>query len=374
MATILIVGPAYPLRGGIANLNETLALKLEQKNHQVEIISFYYQYPSFLFPGKSQTENVDEIPTLSIKNLISSVNPISWIKTARYINSRQPDLIVFRYWLPFMAPALGSIARLIKKGRKIAVVDNIIPHEKRPGDHLLTRWFCSSMNGFLAMSKNVLEDISKFTDNQNKVFSPHPVYDMYGEILSIKEARERIQLDVNDRIILFFGFIRKYKGLLLLLQSMDNPEIRKRNIKLLIAGEFYDQKNEYIDYIKTHNLEHMVFIHDHFIDRHRVNAYFCAADLIVQPYIQATQSGVTQIAYHFNKPMLVTNVGGLSEIVSHMKNGYVVEVKESSIRNALIDFYDNDRNNEFSEHTKLWKKKFEWDFFIENLFTLSGLK
>ncbi|HNQ13661.1 MAG TPA: glycosyltransferase [Bacteroidia bacterium] len=374
MARIVIIGPAYPLRGGIANLNETLAIKLIQKNHTVDLVSFYFQYPSLLFPGTSQTENTQTKPDLNIHNLISSINPLSWIRTAQKVNRLKPDIVIFRYWLPFMGPCLGSIARLLKCKYKVAIADNIIPHEKRLGDGIFTKWFCKSMSGFVVMSKSVLNDLSQFTNSSTKVYSPHPIYDMYGSKIEKGVARKKLNLDPNDRVILFFGFIRKYKGLMLLLKAMARPEIADLNIKLLVAGEFYDDTDEYMSFIQENNLSDRVILHSHFIPREDIALYFSASDIVVQPYLSATQSGVTQIAYHFDKAMLVTHVGGLSEIVSHNKNGYVVDVNEDAVSGALIDFYTKQREIPFSEESKLLKKQYEWDYFIDNIFKVSALK
>jgi len=374
VARIVIIGPAYPLRGGIANLNETLAIKLIQKNHTVDLVSFYFQYPSLLFPGTSQTENTQTKPDLNIHNLISSINPLSWIRTAQKVNRLKPDIVIFRYWLPFMGPCLGSIARLLKCKYKVAIADNIIPHEKRLGDGIFTKWFCKSMSGFVVMSKSVLNDLSQFTNSSTKVYSPHPIYDMYGSKIEKGVARKKLNLDPNDRVILFFGFIRKYKGLMLLLKAMARPEIADLNIKLLVAGEFYDDTDEYMSFIQENNLSDRVILHSHFIPREDIALYFSASDIVVQPYLSATQSGVTQIAYHFDKAMLVTHVGGLSEIVSHNKNGYVVDVNEDAVSGALIDFYTKQREIPFSEESKLLKKQYEWDYFIDNIFKVSALK
>ncbi len=362
---VVILGPAFPLRGGIADFNEAFAAALRNENHDPVIYSFSYQYPSFLFPGTSQKTGGNRPVNLTIHSTLSSVNPFTWSRTASLIAGERPDLVIIRYWLPFMAPALGSVAKKLRRKniRVIAITDNVIPHEKRPGDKMLTGFFVNQCDGFIAMSKSVLLDLEKFTGNVHKKFIPHPVYDIFGDRISKEEARKNLKLQINDRIILFFGFIRAYKGLGILLNAMNESEIIDRKIKLIVAGEFYENKLPYLDKIKSGN----VLLHSEYIGKEKVKDYFCAADLVVQPYLHATQSGITQIAYHFGRPMLVTNVGGLSEIVTDMRDGYVVEKNPVAITNALVDFYDNNREPEFSKFVDIDKEKFTWKSFIEGV-------
>jgi len=377
MKTIL-VGPAFPLRGGIADFNEALCKALNEQNISSSIYSFYYQYPGILFPGKSQKSGGEGPKDLTIHSTISSVNPLSWFSTARKIKKEKPDLVIIRFWLPFMAPALGTIARLIKKNstiKIIAIMDNVIPHEKRIGDRAFTNYFVSQCDGFVAMAKSVLEDLKTFTKNTHTLFTPHPVYNIFGDKISKQEARKNLGLHENDRYILFFGFIRAYKGLDLLIKAMADDRIRKMNIRLVVAGEFYEDESRYTSMIKEHSLTDAVIFHKDFIPKEQVKNYFCAADLVVQPYHSATQSGITQIAYHFERPMIVTNVGGLAEIVPHNKAGYVVETNPASIANAIVNFYEQNKEQEFSANAALEKGKFSWSAFVNGLINLyNGLK
>ena len=237
---IFIIGPAYPLRGGPAQFNENLCAELIKSGHDAQIISYRLQYPNFLFPGSSQYETSGTAPAgIPVHTLVNTVNPFNWIRTARFIRREKPDFILFRYWLPFFGPCLGTIGRLVRKKTKVlALTDNILPHEQRPGDKAFTRYFVKSCDGFIAMSKTVLNDISKFSDNVHKVYSPHPMYESYGAPVSRQEAREKLGLGQEDRIVLFFGLIRHYKGLDLLLVAMDTATVKQQNIRLLIAGEF----------------------------------------------------------------------------------------------------------------------------------------
>ncbi len=369
---LFIIGPAYPLRGGPAKFNENLCEELMKAGHDAQLISYSLQYPNFLFPGSSQFETSGEAPkNIKIHTLINTVNPFNWFKVARFIKKEKPDFILFRYWLPFFGPSLGTIAKLVKSKTKVfALTDNIIPHEKRFGDKPFTNYFVKNCHGFIAMSKTVLNDISKFTKNSNKVYSPHPMYETYGEKVSIDEARKKLGLNKEDKIILFFGLIRHYKGLDILLEAMADEKVKKQNIKLLIAGEFYEDKQPYFDLIRKYDLQNNIILHDKFIANEDVRYYFCASNLVAQTYRNATNSGVTMIGYYYEKPMLVTNVGGLAEIVPNEKCGYVVETDVAKISEKICDYFEKNKEQEFTENVKLEKKKYEWSSFIDKLLEL----
>ena len=365
---VIIIGPAFPFRGGIANFNNALAQEYHNIGDQVTLYSFTLQYPGFLFPGTTQYESGEAPKNLKIKTLINSVNPFNWINVARKINTENPDYVIIRYWLPFMAPCLGTIARLLNKKIKIlAITDNVIPHEKRIGDTLLTRYFVKSCDAFLSLSASVLDDLSKFTNTTYKKFIPHPIYNVFGDKIPKAKALENLGLNSEVKHLLFFGFVRKYKGLDLMLKAMGDSRIKAMGIKLIIAGEFYDDKTEYTDLISDLGIAKNIIMKSDFIPANKVKDYFCAADMITQTYRTATQSGVTQIAYSFDRPMLVTDVGGLAEIVPHNKVGYVTSQNPTEIADVIIDFYTNNKEEEFSDNTSLEKKRFSWKFFIEAL-------
>ena len=371
---ILIVGPAYPFRGGIAHFNNALAMAYSKLDFNVQIFSFSLQYPKFLFPGKSQYENGVAPLGINIYSIINSINPFNWINIARKINNERPEYIIIRYWLPFMAPCLGTIARLVSKKIKIiAITDNIIPHEKRIGDHILTKYFLKSCDAFVTLSKSVLKDLSKFVDTDLKVFIPHPIYDIFGDKIAKKSALSNLGLAENKKYLLFFGFIRKYKGLDLLIKALSDPRLRKLDVKLIIAGEFYDDQKEYLTLINKLDLRNQIIINSSFIPTEKVKDFFCASDLVAQTYRTATQSGVTQIAYHFERPMLVTDVGGLSEIVSNQKVGYVTAKDPKAIADAINDFYINKKENEFVKNTIEEKKRFSWNNFVKEIESLKEI-
>jgi len=365
---VIIIGPAFPFRGGIANFNNALAKAYHDRGDEVVLYSFTLQYPSFLFPGTTQYESGQPPKDLKIKTLINSVNPLNWIKVARKINRENPDYVIIRYWLPFMAPCLGTIARLLNKKIKIlAITDNVIPHEKRIGDSVFTKYFVKSCTAFLSLSESVLNDLSKFTSTTYKKFIPHPIYDIFGDKISKKKAIENLGLNPTDKHLLFFGFVRKYKGLDLILEAMGDERIKAIGIKLIIAGEFYDDKQEYTDMISDLGIAKDIIMKSDFIPAEEVKNYFCAADMITQTYRTATQSGITQIAYSFERPMLVTDVGGLAEIVPHHKVGYVTSQQPIEIADAILHFYTKNKEQEFSVNTKHEKKRFSWGSFVNGV-------
>jgi glycosyltransferase involved in cell wall biosynthesis len=372
---IIIIGPAHPYRGGIALFSNRLADALKADNNAVNIVTFKMQYPGFLFPGKTQfseNENTSKINTL---RAINSVNPFNWIKVGMQIRAAKPDLVIFKYWMPFMGPCFGTIAKFIKKDPEIKIISmvhNLVPHEKRFGDRALTKYFLKRIDGFVAMSQSVIDDINSFkiTTSKPKALSPHPLYDNFGKIKTRKEALKALNLDPEFNYMLFFGIVRKYKGLDILLKAFADKRLNDGSLKLIVAGEFYEEDTEYVNLLKKHDLMDAIIMTKSFIPDDEVADYFCAADIVVQPYRTATQSGVTQIAYHFNKPMLVTDVGGLKEIVPDGKVGYVVEPNEKAVTEALIDFYKNNKAAVFTRGVREEKKKYSWDKMAK---TINGL-
>jgi glycosyltransferase involved in cell wall biosynthesis len=363
MRRIIIIGPAHPLRGGIATFNQRLAKQFIQEGFECEIISFSLQYPSLLFPGKTQFSSEPPPQDISIHSWINSVNPFNWLIVGNKIKKKKPDIVLVRFWLPFMGPALGTILRLIKKNRHTKVIclaDNVVPHEKRAGDKSFTDYFMKACDAFIVMSEKVLKDLRSFEKTKPAALIPHPLYDNFGTQISKGEARKILGIKEEEKIIVFFGFIRKYKGLDLLLQAMTDSRIKASNIKLLVAGEFYEDEKPYRQLIEDNNLTNSVILKNDFIPDSEVKYYICAADCIVQPYRNATQSGVTPLAYHFEKPMIVTNVGGLPDLVPHEKVGLVCEPHPQAIADAILNFYHFGENY-FVPQLRIEKKKYEWN-------------
>lgn len=375
MARVLIIGPGHPLRGGLASFNQRLAREFIDAGHHCEIYSFSLQYPGFLFPGTTQYSSEPEPENLVIHSAINSINPFNWIKVGNRLRKLKPDLIVVRYWLPFMGPALGTILRRVKKNkhtRVLCIADNIIPHEKRPGDKLFTKYFLKPCDAFITMSRKVMNDLVAFNSRKPALQVPHPLYDNFGDPVLQEEARTKLGIAPDQKLLLFFGFIRKYKGLDLLLEAMTDPRIREQGIKLMVAGEFYEEEKPYLDQIRQLGIEDLLLLHTDFIPDSELRFYLSAADAVVQPYRNATQSGVTPLAYHFEVPMLVTNVGGLPDLVPHNKVGLIVEPDPSSIAQGILDFFARGRSA-FLPYLREEKKKYSWSRMRESILETAGI-
>ena len=371
---IVLLGTAYPFRGGLATFNERLARQLQAEGHQVEVITFTLQYPSFLFPGKTQY-STEKAPTdLRINQQVNSCNPLNWIKVGRRIQQMQPDLLISCYWMAFFAPCYGVIQRLAQRNGKtrcIALVHNMIPHEPSLLDKLFAPFFVRNTNGFVALSESVVQDINSFDQTgKPKTSYPHPIYDHYGEQMTHEEACQALGLNPENQYMLFFGLVRAYKGLDLLLDAFGQVKDRLPNLQLIIAGEFYEDEDKYRTQIANNQLTDRVIIRNEFIADADLRKYFGAADLIVQPYKSATQSGVTQVAFHFEKPMLVTNVGGLGEIVHDRKMGYAVAPQADAIAEAIADYYTHDRQADYTEYLILQKENYSWAKLVESFISI----
>ncbi|WP_233253990.1 glycosyltransferase [Hymenobacter sedentarius] len=360
----------------MATYNERLARAFKEAGDEVRIVTFSLQYPDFLFPGQTQFSTEAGPADLDIDVSLNSVNPLSWWRVGRRLRAERPDMVVFRFWLPFMGPALGTVARLVRGNghtRVVAITDNVIPHEKRPGDGPLTRYFLSACDGFVTMSRSVLSDLQRLGFGRKPaLYRPHPLYDNFGPIKSKQEALSALKLPATTRYLLFFGFIRAYKGLDIMLEAFADERIVALPVKLIIAGEFYEDAAPYEVLIKRYNLETRIVRATDFIPNEKVVDYFCASDLIVQPYKNATQSGVSQIAYHFERPMLVTDVGGLAELIPNGVVGYVVPPTAKAIADAVVDFYAQQRESAFTAGVREQKKQFSWPIMVAALKQVAG--
>jgi glycosyltransferase involved in cell wall biosynthesis len=382
LSKIVIIGPAYPLRGGLATFDQRLAKQFNDEGHECIIYSFSLQYPSFLFPGSTQYSSDPAPENLKIVTAINSVNPFNWLKVGNQLRKYRADIIVVRYWLPFMAPALGTIIRKAKKNghtKVIAITDNILPHEKRPGDVPFTKYFLNSCDGFITMSEKVMVDLRKFQKSKPARQVLHPLYDNFGPPVDKLEARDHLSISPGYFIILFFGFIRKYKGIDLLLDAIARLKsddrrpsiVDRRNVRILIAGEFYEDDKPYLEQIERLGLKEDLILRTSFIPDQEVKYYFSAADLVIQPYRNATQSGVTPLSYHFEKPMIVTNVGSLPDLVPHEKVGLVSEPDAASLA-AAIERYIELGENYFLAHLRSEKQKYSWTALTKTVFELAN--
>ena len=365
---ILLVGPAYPFRGGLAAFNERLARELARE-HEVTIYTFTLQYPNFLFPGKTQFAEGPAPEGLRIERVVSSVNPLTWFSAAKRANAEGFDLAVIGFWLPFMGPALGTIARRLKCP-VVSVVHNIIPHEPRPGDVSFARYYAGGSDGFISLTDSVREDLVRFVGDKPSVVSPHPVYDHFGAREPAVAARAKLGLDPDANYLLFFGLIREYKGLDILLQALADPRLAALDLRLIVAGEFYTGRALYDTLINSLRLQDRVDVRDEFIPDDAVADYFNACDLLVQPYKTATQSGVTQIAYHFELPMVVTDVGGLAEMCPDGKVGYVAQPDPTAIATAILRFFTDTDRAAMRAGVADERARYDWSIMAERILNL----
>lgn len=370
---IVILSTAHPFRGGIAAFVERLARQFMAEGHEVIIYTWTLQYPKFLFPGEDQYSK-DPAPTdLDIRVKVHSMNPFNWWKIGRELRIMAPDLIVYKFWTPFVGPSQGTIARIARKNGKtkaLVVVDNWIPHEKKFVDKPFTRYFGRSVDGFLAMSKKVQADIDAAQTGKPTVFSPHPIYDNFGPEYDKAEAKRLLGLEADTRYVLFFGFIREYKGLDIAIRAMADPALADPSIKLIVAGEFYEDAKPYLDLIAELGVGDRIELRTHFIPNGEVGRYFSACDLVVHPYKWGTQSGVAQIAYHYERPMVATEAGGLPEIVPDGKVGYIAAIDPKAIAEAIARFFREDKAAEFRANIQQKKPEFFWPTFTKALLSL----
>ena len=369
--SLVIIGPAWPLRGGLAAFDEQLARTFSSRDISTRIETFSLQYPSLLFPGKTQYTDQPAPTDVTIHAGIHSMNPLNWLIMGWKLKKEKPSLIIVRYWIPFLAPCLGTIcriARLNKHTKVICIVDNMIPHEKRFADKLLSSFFVKSVDGFITMSEKVAKDVRSFSTKPIQL-SPHPIFNHFGTTINKEEARIKLGLGIQEKVILFFGFIRQYKGLDLLLNAMASEAIKEAKIKLMVVGEFYEDAQPYYDMIASLGISDRVILHNEFVADAEVKNYVCAADFIIQPYRNATQSGVTPLAYHFEKPMLVTNVGALPDTVPDGKVGVVVEPNATAIAEGILKLYSIGVAH-FIPFVQAEKEKYSWESMATNFLHL----
>lgn len=368
---ITILSAAYPLRGGISHFVGLLYKELS-KQHTVNVITFKRQYPSLFFPGKSQLESGDTVEKIQAEVLVDSINPFNWITIGMIIKNDAPDLLIYKYWMPFFGPCFGTISKIVRKNKKtkiLTICDNVIPHEKKPGDRAMTKYFFRFVDYFVVLSKSVRDDLLKINPEAKNKFLHHPVYSNFGELVDKTAARKFLKLPVEERLIIFFGFIRDYKGLDVLLGAM--AMLKEKNIKLIVAGEFYSNKDKYRKIIEQFKLSDHLYLFTDFIPTPEVKYYFSASDLVILPYRDATQSGIVQIAMNFHKPVIATNVGGLAEVISDSQTGYIVEKENPKVlADAIEKFYSENKEPEFVNNIRKETEKYSWEKFADGIFDL----
>ena len=368
---ITILSTAYPYRGGISNFTGLLYKELIENNN-VEVITFKRQYPSIFFPGKSQIEKGESPAIIPTQQLVDSINPMNWFWVGRMIKRDAPDLLILTYFLPFFAPCFGTISKIVKKNKKtkiLAICHNIIPHEKKFGDVSLTRLFLRTVDYFIVLSKKVQNDLINLKPNAKNIFLPHPVYSVFGETVDKKTAKEYLNIN-EEKIILFFGFIRYYKGLDILFEAISLLK-EKINLKLIVAGEFYSNEEKYKSIIERLRIEDHLLLFTDFIPTPEVKYYFSACDVVILPYRNATQSGIVQIAMNFEKPVIAANVGGLAEVVKNNKTGFIVEKENpEELADAIFRFYSENKEEEFIKNIENELEKYSWKRFVEGIMGL----
>jgi D-inositol-3-phosphate glycosyltransferase len=373
---ISIISTAYPLRGGIAHFVGLIYKELA-KNNSVEVITFKRQYPSLFFPGKSQLESGgDESEKIPSQIRIDSINPFNWFSEGIKVKRAAPDLIIFKYWMPFFAPCFMTISKIAKlngKTKVLVICDNVLPHERKIGDKFLTKLFFSLSDYFILLSNKVLEDLISIKPNANYKVLPHPIYSNFGERVPKKEAREKLKLK-DEKLILFFGFIRDYKGLDLLIEALKLIK-EKYPVKLIVAGEFYSNSDKYLSLIDRLKLKDDIRLFTDFIPTNEVKYYFSACDAVLLPYKSATQSGIVQIAMNFRKPVIATDVGGLKEVVLNNKTGFITEeISAEKIADSVIRFYAENKEEEFINNIEQEIEKYSWSKFVEGIMDLYNSK
>lgn len=370
---IILLGPAHPYRGGLASIMETMAREYQSRGHEVRIYTFTVQYPSLLFPGKSQYVETPAPEDLHIERVMNTVNPLNWVSLGLRLKREKPDMILMKYWTPFMAPCFGTIARIARTNgvtKVVCQIDNVEPHEHHIIDKPCNHYYLGGVDGFVYMSEQVHGELKAYTQAP-ALFSPHPMFENFGKAVARDEACRKIGIDPEVNYTLFFGLIRDYKGLDLLLEAWAKWQPDGR--KLLIAGEFYTSREKYIELIERLGLKDRVVLHDRFIADEDVRYYFSAADCLVLPYRTATQSGVTQIAYNFSLPMVVTRVGGLPEIVPDGRVGLVCEPTVEAIAESLQRIYQGDELIRFKENFAEERKRFSWGAMCDKLIEVYNL-
>lgn len=370
---IALVGTAAPYRGGIAHWNMQLAAALA-KHHTVSIYNFRRQYPAFLFPGTTQFETGEERPAVPAPRIVDSINPWNWVSVGRRIRLQQPDLLIFRFWLPFFGPCFGTIARVATRGTKtrvLCICDNVLPHERRPFDRLLTRYLFKQADFFIVQSDSVEKDLLQFWPGARYRKAPHPVYDRFGTAVDRAGARARLGIRARN-VILFFGYVRAYKGLDVLINAMPIVA-REHDVELVVAGEFYDDRLKYEEQIRAIAPDGLITLHPEYASTEKVRDYFSAADVVVLPYRSATQSGIAQIAFNFDVPVIASDVGGLGEVVKDGSTGYVVPPDDAeALGAALSRFFREGAAGVFVPNIREEKKKYTWEQMIHTIEDLAG--
>ena len=369
---IVMIGPVYPFKGGISHYTGAMSKNLA-KDFEVFTVSYKMQYPKILFKSEQKDFDNDTLKIHDTKYLINTANPFNWINSARKIKKLKPDYIIMQWWHPYFSPCYTGLSMLTRKIPKIFVCHNVFPHERFPLDKFLTRTVLKKGKAYITHSAMDAEDLKSIVAAPNYETTVLPVHNSF-KMKNLTKSQARLAADVPEdkKILLFFGFVREYKGLRHIINAM--PEIVKydSNIRLMIVGEFRSDKENYLEQIKKLNVGNNIDSVDGYIPDSGIEKYFAASDLIVLPYESATQSGIVQIAYGFEKPVIATNVGGLPEVIADGKTGYIVEPKNpKALAEAVIRFFDENKSEEFTENVRKEAYRYSWDRMNEAVVRLT---
>ena len=366
---IAMIGPVHPYNGGIAHYTDLLCRALREDGNEVQLYTFKFQYPKLLYKKPQKDMKSSGFGTNDADFCIHTLNPFNWIKVAGRIKKQKPELIILQWWHPYFAPCFWSICKLLRREKILFVCHNVFPHERFPLDRLLTKWTLGCGRYFITQSKMDARDLLSVKHDAVYRVTPHPTYGMFcRQGMSMQKAREQLQIDQGQRVLLFFGFVRKYKGLQYLLEAMKLLKERDFKVQLWVVGDFGEDKEEYVEQIRAFEIGDQVQMVEGYVPDDEVEKYFAASDLVVLPYLSATQSGIVQIAFGFEKPVLVTEVGGLPDVVTNGKTGYVVEPRSAeTIAEAIMDYYINNRREAFVSQIEKEKDRFSWKTFVDTL-------
>ena len=366
---IAMIGPVHPYKGGIAHYTDLLCRALREDGNEVQLYSFKFQYPKLLYKKPQKDMKSSGFGTNDADFCIHTLNPFNWIKVAGRIKKQKPELIILQWWHPYFAPCFWSICKLLRREKILFVCHNVFPHERFPLDRLLTKWTLGCGRYFITQSKMDARDLLSVKHDAVYRVTPHPTYGMFcRQGMSMQKAREQLQIDQGQRVLLFFGFVRKYKGLQYLLEAMKLLKERDFKVQLWVVGDFGEDKEEYVEQIRAFEIGDQVQMVEGYVPDDEVEKYFAASDLVVLPYLSATQSGIVQIAFGFEKPVLVTEVGGLPDVVTNGKTGYVVEPRSAeTIAEAIMDYYINNRREAFVSQIEKEKDRFSWKTFVDTM-------
>ncbi len=364
---IILIGPTYPFRGGISHYT-TLLYRCLCKRHDVTFISFTRQYPRLFFPGKTDKDpSLTQIRTDGVVRMIDSMNPATWISTAAAVVKNDPDLVIIPWWVSFWAPQFWTITKIVRHysdSKILYLCHNVVEHESKWVDKILTRFVLKTGDLFIVHSKEDHRRIFSMFPEAKVRRSYHPTYDVFNAGHFDPEEVRKLY-DIKGNIILFFGFVREYKGLRYLIEALPKV-LSKMKVTLLVVGEFWKNKGQYLRLIEEHKVGDNVILIDKYVPNEEVGKYFTAADLIVQPYVSATGSGVIQTAFGFNKPVVATKVGSLPEVVEDGKTGFLVQSKSpDELADAILKFFQIGKPKEFSDNIKDEKYKFSWDRMVD---------